>query len=392
MRFCGALGRCIRFTLLWGKSIGQTYWKERGIGMVSYVVYKDKLKNDYLDVFDKIETYAMTIGIPEQPREEMLAEILDTLYEAQERGTPVEQIVGLDVKQFCKKCFQDYTYAGNFFQDLPHIFFRIAILVFIGSVLELGFMEEETTMLHATMDLGGFVCGLICGLVSSVIISAVAKTLLFRWKRFTNNVFIWMNIVVVAVGITMGVVLCQDVIFTVPLFPTLLVSGGYILLYKLVQYFLRYQRYGSIRKPKEDSYPLKETMKAAWDSEMIENQTTVLEVLVKNYYKKNTRLSKRGKEIVTPEAFTEQIRKENQLRKYDFILMYIVIVVGAGLCIDFESLLDAIVFFAIMLVVEGVILWFFYKAAKAGYEEKAALLAQCDAKDLTLPELWEKRK
>ncbi len=133
--------------------------------MVSYVVYKDKLKNEYSDAFDKIETYAMTIGIPEQPREEMLAEILDTLYEAQERGTPVEQIVGLDVKQFCKKCFQDYTYAGNFLKDLPSMFFRIAILVFIGSVLELGFMEEETTMLHATTDLGGFVCGLICGLV-----------------------------------------------------------------------------------------------------------------------------------------------------------------------------------------------------------------------------------
>jgi len=360
--------------------------------MVSYVVYKDKLKNEYLDVFDKIETYAVAIGIPEQPREEMLAEILDTLYEAQERGTPVEQIVGLDVKQFCKKCFQDYTYAGNFFQDLPHIFFRIAILVFIGSILELGFMEE-TTMLHATTDLGGFVCGLICGLVSSVIISAVAKTLLFRWKRFTNNVFIWMNIIVLAVSVTVAVVLCQDVIFTVPLFPTLLVSGGYILLYKLVQYFLRYQRYGSIRKPEEDSYPLKETMKAAWDSEMSDNKTTVLEVLVKNYYKKNNRLSKRGKEIVSPEAFTEQIRKENRLMKYEpafFILMYIVIIVGAGLCIDFESLLDAIVFFAIMLVVEGFISWFFYKVAKAGYEEKAALLAQCDAKGITLPELWEK--
>ncbi len=361
--------------------------------MVSYVVYKDKLKNEYFDAFDKIETYAMALGIPEQQREEMMAELLDTLCEAQEHGTPVEQIVGSDGKRFCKDYFQDYIYAHNFFKNLPGVFFRIGILVFLFSLLEIGYMEEETTLLHATTDIGGFMLGLFFGITADVIISAVANTLLFRWKRFTNNMFLWMTAIVTVACVTIAVILCRDEMFTVPLLPILLVSGGYIVLYKLVQYVFRYQKYGSVKKPKEDSYTLKETMKAVWDSEMIDNQKSLLEELVKNYHKKNARLSKRGKEAVTPEAFTEQVRKENRLIKYEpafYILLFVVIVVGSCLSIDFESQLDAIVFFVIMVAVEGAIGWFFYKCAKTGYEEKAALLARCDAQGLTLPELWEK--
>lgn len=73
-----------------------------------------------------------------------------------------------------------------------------------------------------------------------------------------------------------------------------------------------------------------------------------------------------------------------------FILMYIAIVGGGALCTSFESVLDFFVYLAIMLIFEGAICWFFYKVTKTGYEEKAALLAQCDAEGITLPELWEK--
>lgn len=59
---------------------------------------------------------------------------------------------------------------------------------------------------------------------------------------------------------------------------------------------------------------------------------------------------------------------------------------------EFVGILDYIVFSLFMVVLEGLFLRFLYRCSKAGFDKKAALLAQCDAEGITLVELWERRK
>ncbi len=215
--------------------------------MVSYVLYKDKLKDAYLKAFDYVEAYAVAMDVPDQDLEEMLNHLLDTLYEAQENGKPVEKIVGSDLKQFCENYFQDYTYLGNFMKNLAPMFYRFSIFIFLFSLVELGQLEEDVTLFHATTDVGGYLCGAICGILAGIIATAVAKTFLFRSKKFTHKMFTWMVIVIFVVAIVLSMIICEDVNIMVPLFSFLLVSGGYIVLYKLIELVRRYQKYGYIK-------------------------------------------------------------------------------------------------------------------------------------------------
>lgn len=363
--------------------------------MVSYVLYKDKLRDEYLRAFDYVEIYSSAIAVPEQEMEEMLNSLLDTLYEAQENKKPVEMIVGSDLKQFCADYFQGYTHIGNFMKGLVPMFYRFAIVVFLCTLLELGGLEEGTTLFHATTDVGGFLCGAFAGIAAGMIASAVAKTLLFRSKKFTNKRFTVLVVITYIVAIIVSVLLCENVIITVPLFPVLLVSGCYILLYKLVSWMIRYRKYGTIKKSAEERYSLKDTVKEAFNSENVNNQYELLDALAEMYQKKNARLAKRGKAPVTPEEHTENVRKDAKITKYSllyFIVLFVVCVGGPVLFTEFESAADFVIFLLIMVVVEGAILRFLYKASKAGCEERLALLAQCDAEGITLVELWERRQ
>lgn len=366
-----------------------------GFHMVSYVLYKDKLKDTYAKAFDYVETYASALGVPEQDLEEMLNNLLDTLYEAQENGKPVEKIVGKDLETFCREYFQNYTYWGNFFKNLAPMFYRFAVIVFLFSLIDIIYPEENTTLLHAATDLGGFVCGAVCGIIAGIMIASVGRVLLSRSKRFTNTMYTWMTVIIVVAAIIVSVILCQDVYITVPLLPVLLVSAGYIILYKLAEWVKRYRKYGTIKKSAENRYSLKDTMKEVWNDENKDMQFDVLKEMIKTYRKKNERLTKRGKNAITAEEYTEQVRKDIKFEKYNlgyFVFLAVICVSVAILLTEFEGMIDFIVFLVIMAGVEGVILRFFYKSTKTGFDIKKALLNECDAKGITLVELFERKK
>ncbi len=360
--------------------------------MVSYVFYKEKLKDDYLKAFDYVETYSMSIQVPEQENEEMLNNLLDMLYEAQENGQPVEKIVGKDLQQFCTDYFQDYTPVQNFFVGLMPYSFRVAVVVFIFSILEIIGMEKNTPLFQATTDISGYLCGIIVGIITTLLVSAATRPLLLHWKKFTNKIYMAMTITIFVITLILSFTFWPEMHITVPLFTTLLLSGCYIILYQLVKWIIRYRKTGTVRKSPEESYSLKDTLKATWDNENLKDD--VLEMLVKTYHKKNARLARRGRETITPQAHTEKVRKDIRLRKYDkafFILLFIIIIVTSSLSTEFISIPDFIFSCLFMCVFEGLIIRFFYKCSQSGFDKKAALLAQCDAEGITLVELWERQ-
>ena len=366
-----------------------------GLNMVSYIAYKDKLKGAYLQAFDFVETYSAMLEVPEQETEDMLSNLLDSLYQAQENEQPVEKIMGTDLEHFCREYFQDYTYIGNFLRAFIPSFYRLAIIIFLFSFLDLMTREEHVTLLHATIDVGGYVCGGLGGIASGILTSAVAKVILLRMKKFTNKIYTFITISLFVCCMVIAVILCEDLVITVPGFLVLLVSGAYIALYKLMQWTKRYKQYGTIKKSAENSYSLKETLKELWRSETEESRYETLENLIKGYQRKNARLIKRGKEEISPWEHTEQIRKSAKTGKYDlafYVFLFLICVGGGVWAAEFDSVLDFVICLLLMVVVEGAVMRFCYKCSRAVSDEIGQLLACCDEEGITLLELWERYK
>lgn len=212
--------------------------------MASYVLYKDKLTGDYLYVFDKVETYSMTLGIDEKQNEEMLMELLDTLWEAQRKQKPVEKIIGADVEQFCR----DY-YAGNdnrftnWIKDFPNMIYRLSIITLVFSALDLLLTEQPyDSMLEATVNLSYVLLGGICGLLITAFMIMITKLFLFRYKKFSNNVYLTIFLVTFIGVIVLSVSLFDTAILQVPIVLAVGVSGIYIIIYKTLQFYDRYPK------------------------------------------------------------------------------------------------------------------------------------------------------
>ena len=67
--------------------------------METYIEEKRKLKNEYREIFEKVETYAAVRCVEGETREEMLMNLVDMLCMAQEEGKPAEKNCGKGYKE-----------------------------------------------------------------------------------------------------------------------------------------------------------------------------------------------------------------------------------------------------------------------------------------------------
>lgn len=74
----------------------------------SYVLYKDRLNDEYRIVFDQVEMYVLSQNIEDAAIEERLGELLDIFFSAMERGKPVSEITDTRLESFCKTFCSDF--------------------------------------------------------------------------------------------------------------------------------------------------------------------------------------------------------------------------------------------------------------------------------------------
>ncbi len=363
--------------------------------MVSYVVYKERLQGEVRTTFEKVETYAQVMNIPETVREEMMAELLDLLYEAQQRGDRVSDMIGEDVERFCKEYFCMNHPIRNTFLQLVGVFYRCAWIALVLCMLDVFVWSEGAkTIWTATTGLGPVVIGILIGMISGIPFILIMRMLLFRWKKLTNNLFLLLDIVysVFVLIVLLPTCMSKMIMFTCRVAPVMIGCILYIVVYHAVRLRRRYHRYGTIRRP-ADRVTMKDTMHHIWNDTTRETQYDLLDMLIKGYENKNKRLCKYGKEPVSPEAFTEKVRKKEKYakaNKWIYSVMYVVIVVGCSFTIFRESFVDGLIFFLILAVLEFFLFRFFYKTDQAGCQRRAELIAQCDQEGITLVELHKR--
>lgn len=356
-----------------------------------YIWLTDKLKGEYKEAFDKVEIYANVRNIDEVTQNDMLMELLDLFLTAQAEEKPVSKLVGSDLESFCNSFFSSCS-MKTYLRSLPQKIYRFCWMILVLELIFYFGSEEEISLLHGTVDVSGYLCGIAVGVFVGLLCNVFIRPFLFRWKWLTSGKFSAFVLLLTFGLIVAGVILLDGYILELPLFPLLLVTGVYIIIYIVARSIWRYRSYGSIRKEKslmENSgfRQVKEGIKEAVEE--------MPEELVARFHKKNEKRQKKGKERMTPEEYMEQLHRENvRARKGDYIGPAIVILFVLGLIIQTaltSTLFDTLIFIAVMIAAEIPAMLMFRVGIKSR-KRRERIVAECEEQGITILEYVERRK
>ena len=333
--------------------------------MASYLAEKDRLSGEYADVFARVESYAMLENINADKQEEMLSNLVDLLYTAQVENKPAARIVGADVEKFCKEYFEEQIGWKGRLRETPALFYRLAWVVLLISLLELFFSESSEGFLTRRADVSYVFFGVILGAVFICITMFIARVLLFKWKRVHVTLLSVLLLVVDVVIIFVGTMLLpmEEDCFSIPLAPAVVITAAYAIVYKAMQLTCRYRKTGSVRNPLKDS-SVRSVYRDSLDVEMQKG-------FAKNFQKKNDKLRKKGKEELTRAQFCVNMRKAYRRANlafkisYSVIWMALVVNVAISNCASGIELWNTVLFAAIEAIVLILLYRFFHYSNKA---------------------------
>lgn len=359
--------------------------------MSSYIIEKDKLKGEYSKAFDRVEGYTLVRSIDGDTLEEMLMNLVDILYTAQNDNKPVEKIIGNDIDKFCDDYFSNCNPAKERLKHIPNYIYCMAICCFISCMLDIFLPEEEGSLLNKSVDVFPLVGGMAVGLIFVFIFMFLGK---YMWKKFKNiSSNLLTGIYIVGVVVSMAVIICMRFDFEIllPLIPTTVISGVVIVINKSIELYRRYKNYGSLKKPQKDG-SLKEIFVESYNQEVDKGEYPI--ELKKQYLKKNKKLAKRGKPTMSPEEYMDYLKVNNKkLGKSMFYLLpfYLIIFIAAVYDVGVDSTwYDTIIFAVILVVLLGVLYLVFYRLDRLMVKKNKELLDRCEAEGITVIELADR--
>ncbi len=349
----------------------------------SFLIYKDKLKGEYLQTFDKIELYGIVENPDNDLYQERMMDLLDTFLAAQTNRTPVSKIVGKDIEGFCKTYFEDCSLKERL-KKLPKRFIGIAWWIFIMEWLLIGEdLQKGVSFWKAKSNLEPYLMGILVGVLFFGVIFALIKPLVFRIKWLSSTMFsavvlvLWIGCVIWSVSLDLPIVVEFSAWIMI------FISGIYILLYHGIAIFRNWKAYGTPWKPKE-KISFTESVHTGVAEQMPGE-------LKKRFEKKNQKRMKTNKLLQTPEEFMEELKKElEKERILGYVCLAAMICYGIyqGVSVMKSDVIGGLIFFVVFLLLEIQIwkLFFPYK----GRSPKEKVLATCEQLGITVIEFAEK--
>ncbi len=341
----------------------------------SYVWHKDKLKNEYKNVFEKIELYGQTGTMDPLTYEERMMDLVDMFTTAQDCGRQVQKIIGTDVGEFCKEYFGEYTWKDRV-KKLPKQMLPLAWLLFVFAIFAILIfvtdMENGSSFWTWKTDASGWLFGYAWGILVSVIIGVLLRPFVFRSKKLSPNILAIATLIIVFGGIFCLADLMPVV--ELPVWIEVFVSGGYLLLYYAVRAFLNYRNHGSIKSQEVVS---KISFWGKVDEGIIQDLPKVHK---KRFEKKNQKLAKKNKPLITEEEYMDEFRKEVEMdKKMSLVstISLIIFVAVVGVSQMFQSgIADGILFILLLILIEIPIIKWTWQGYKNSPRE--IVLTRCE--------------
>lgn len=366
--------------------------------MASYVVHKDKLKGEYLKLFEQAEFYGISNYISDMEMEEGMSSLLDVLCEAQSEGRALSDIVGEDAEEFCKAFFENPSPITNMLRATPRFIFRISVLALIFTICDIvNEVTDGKELLAVTSDIAPYIISVLLGNIVGIIVLSLFRKVMFRYKKLSFNI---VSLLVLIFSVSISLVCYYQLNEYYSKYVTAIwvavICALYIIGYQAYIWRRRYKIYGSISKSKEE----KERTFAGIVKDIIDDsdmaKDELLNVIEKKYNRMNRRRMKKGQPEVTYAEFQEKFLKENNLlkneRKY-MAVFYAVIVITSTLGVLQESEpADALIFGAILTILETLIWRGIYGVQRKTVAKRFALAQECERRNITIMDIINEYK
>lgn len=352
---------------------------------MNYSAMESQLNGDYKALFAKATTYMLTESFQTDFANERIADLFDLLITAQDQSTPIERIAGKDTERFCKDLFSDYTMKDRFIGELHHIN-SIAWFVFVLELITL-FAQAESAgdFFSIKTNVLGYLLGIGAGLLSNVVMRLIYRPTILKAEKVSSGKWSFIMLGTILGMITIFLVIFGGMDLELPVYPMIIGSGAYIAIYSVVTAIWRFKNYGTVRNVKkklyDDSY-----YKSLTDINM---EKALMEAWLKRY----ERLCKKGK--TTEEGYIDVLKndeRKNRIGDKLTLAFYTAIILGFILDVAKDStVIDTLIFSAIIITLEIAIFAAFHKAFKKGSALRLKHIAECERLGMTMPAYIRKR-
>ena len=206
----------------------------------SYIFYMDKLEGSYQEAFAQVHGYMMAEYSDSDSIEEHMQELLDIFLIAQEEGKPVEKITGKDMETFCKKFCSCFGWKSKIYYALDGLktmgwialIYGIFDLICYGEDMAAGTISIWN--IPADWNWFGYLVGILCVVAINWIIGVLVRDMMFRLKKVSMKV---LNAVSIGTFVIAFIVLFSFLmndrlnILQFPLWIQLAVSAVYLVFY-----------------------------------------------------------------------------------------------------------------------------------------------------------------
>lgn len=365
----------------------------------AYVMMKDKLRDTYLEKFEFVEQYGQQNLISNKVMNEKMMDLIDMLLEAQENGTPAEQIIGADTLGFCKNYFADFTAADMLLSLAKGLVCPAWVLLIVESIfLFLARRQDGFGFFSFKDDISPFLIGFLSpalmSMIANIICFIMAKRGNYSKKTYSAVHIVFSVLSTVLIVVLLVCVLALDIAFEIPCAAILLPAASYLLIYYSIVMITRVVRYGTLKAP-DSGYET--SFKALVKDEMsrydVANDPDIVKNYARRYRKVNKKRIRRGLEKLTTEEFFKKQNRENKYAPWIGVIggygvfFFFFGVLGKG--IEFESSSDGVIFFAILAVFALLFVKLFRKAGRIAMGQQVKILAACSEKNLELDEYYE---
>lgn len=359
--------------------------------MMDYTAMAEQLTGEYRTVFEKVELYSDMNGVPEEIKADRLMNLLDLLTTAEAEQKPAAEIIGANIRIFCKEYFSDYNLRSKI-SEIPQKIYNIMRPLLLILLLDIFFLDHPTkNLLYMKSDILPVISGLLMGSLLAILLKYVIGPMIYRSKRIPSIVYYFLIILLFIVAVIISMYIIQNKYLQLPTFPFLVVSVSYIFFYLIVRSVIRYRKTGSIRKPKagDPEYEFHLT-KSGSNSKDVENAAQ--KSLVKRYQRINKKRTRRNQAAMTTPEFIQKVRREDAIIYpiciWGLGIFYIFIAVGSMVdeIYTFGFSINSFFLLAILSAIYIPLFLFLRSCMRQGAKCRADILAVWESQGITILE------
>lgn len=330
-----------------------------------YVNYIDLLKNEYREVYDRIDIYIASHGLVIDNTSEIMEDILDLLLTAQENQTPIEKIIGNDFEKFCDQVIESHKESIierflSYFQWFRYIALIFGILELLALIFDYtdGIMNPWMT----PVDIGEICICIAIPFFIAYLFNMIRKKLVMKkWYNSKLDTILVILLVVVSMG---SCYILSDYVFSLISIPRFIFIPFTFLFFIFMT--LRKRKH----KEKDNHISLD---KVAYNE--------IIKVYRKQYEKYVNQCQKKNKESEDVKKWYDKKYKKDILWQRVTDILLILIILGFIIFVAIDSeIFDTFVFIIIITVIEVPIFHFSHK----GYRIKNKIYEDTKLKDTNI--------